>query len=153
MSWQGILKRKLSPDEVREYARLHAERRKKNIADKSKSWEEKRDAIRAHKIGTPLPEMQLLRWLRFDSLHPDVQGMLSRELTKLSEGLDAAPTEQKYIEIVDRMARLIQMTKHEWMNYGSDGVPDPHGQGSLKGFEMIKRKLTQFGFLPEGGKF
>ena len=158
MKWQGILKRKLSPDEVREYARLHGERRKKNIADKSKSWEEKRDALRVYtrenfESGTALPEMQLLRWLRFDTLHPDVQGGLSRELTKLSEGLDTAPTEQKYMEIVDRMARMIQTTKHEWMNYGGDGVADPHGMGSLKGFEMMKQKLTEFGFLPEGGKF
>lgn len=139
MSWQGILKRKLSPDEVREYARLHDERRKKNIADKSKSWEEKRDALRAPKMGTPLPEMQLIRWLRFDSLHPDVQGMMSRKLTEFSKELDTAPSEAEYMKTIKNMVQLLKLTKHEWDN--------------PKGEDMIMQKLKEFGFLPEGGKF
>ena len=164
MTWQGILKRKLNPNEVQQYASLHEKRRKKNIADKSKSWEEKRDALRVYtrenfESGTALPEMQLMRWLRFDSLHPQVKGMLSREFTKLSEGLDKAPTEEKYMAIIDELARMIQTTKHEWMNYSSEdnrykqGKPDPKGLGSAEGLDFIKGKLKEFGFLPEGGKF
>ena len=154
MSWQDLLKRKLTEDEVRQYAQLHDERRrrtdpmlsreesrtldeerKKQAEEENRSWIEKRDALRAPKMGTPLPEMQLLRWLKFEYLHPDVQGMMSRELTKFSRELDTAPSEAEYMKTIKNMVQLLKTTKHEWDN--------------PKGEDMIMRKLKEFGYLPE----